>query len=92
MSSASAVPGTEFVMSKFFGLTYEQALRVQALLRLGISEEDVRVAERLMAPRSTTERVSTAMLRNTNNIEYAEYPAKSVALLLIRHLLAQSII
>lgn len=45
-------------MSKFFGVTHEQALRVQALLRLGISEDDVRVAERLMAPRSATDRVS----------------------------------
>lgn len=51
-------PATAVVMSKFFGVTHQQALRVQALLRLGISEDDVRVAERLMAPRSAADRVS----------------------------------
>lgn len=57
MDSSTTLPSS-FIMSKFFGVTHEQALRVQALLRLGISEDDVRVAERLMAPRSATDRVS----------------------------------
>ena len=55
---SSTTLASSFIMSKFFGVTHEQALRVQALLRLGISEDDVRVAERLMAPRSATDRVS----------------------------------
>lgn len=41
-----------FVMSKFFGVTPQQAERVQALLRLGVTDDDVRVAERLMGSRS----------------------------------------
>lgn len=40
------------VMTKHFGVTQEQALRTQALLRLGVTDEDVRIAERLMGTRS----------------------------------------
>lgn len=40
------------VMAKHFGVTQKQALRTQALLRLGVTDEDVRIAERLMGPRS----------------------------------------
>lgn len=36
-------------LTKFFGVNPEQARRVQALLRLGVTEEDVKVAERVMA-------------------------------------------
>lgn len=43
------------VMAKHFGVTPEQALRTQALLRLGVTDEDVRIAERLMATRSTAD-------------------------------------
>lgn len=57
MDSATTAT-SEYIMSKFFGVTHQQALRVQALLRLGISEDDVRVAERLMAPKSAADRVS----------------------------------
>lgn len=39
------------VMVKHFGVTQKQALRTQALLRLGVTEEDVRIAERLMGSR-----------------------------------------
>lgn len=46
------------VMAKHFGVTPEQALRTQALLRLGVTDEDVRIAERLMATRSTADNVS----------------------------------
>lgn len=45
------------VMTKFFGVTQEQALRTQALLRLGVTDEDVRIAERLMGPRSAGDNV-----------------------------------
>lgn len=45
-------PASPFVTSKFFGVTPEQAQRVQALLRLGVTDDDVRVAERLMRSRS----------------------------------------
>ena len=48
----------EDVMVKHFGVTQEQALRTQALLRLGVTDEDVRIAERLMASRSTGDNVS----------------------------------
>ena len=40
------------VMVKHFGVSLNQAQRVQALLRLGVNEEDVRVAERLMRSRT----------------------------------------
>ncbi|CAN0535907.1 unnamed protein product, partial [Ectocarpus sp. 12 AP-2014] len=40
------------VMVKHFGVTQKQALRTQALLRLGVTDEDVRIAERLMGSRS----------------------------------------
>ncbi|CAM9945298.1 unnamed protein product, partial [Ectocarpus fasciculatus] len=40
------------VMVKHFGVTQKQALRTQALLRLGVTDEDVRIAERLMGARS----------------------------------------
>lgn len=46
------------VMTKHFGVTQEQALRTQALLRLGVTDEDVRIAERLMGPRSAGDNVS----------------------------------
>lgn len=46
------------VMAKHFGVTQKQALRTQALLRLGVTDEDVRIAERLMGPRSTGDNVS----------------------------------
>lgn len=39
------------VMSKHFGVTQKQALRTQALLRLGVTEEDVKIAERLLGSR-----------------------------------------
>ncbi|CAM9786744.1 unnamed protein product [Choristocarpus tenellus] len=39
------------VLNKFFGVTEDQALRTRALLRLGVTEYDVKVAERLMAER-----------------------------------------
>ncbi|CAM9167134.1 unnamed protein product [Scytosiphon promiscuus] len=39
------------VMVKHFGVTQKQALRTQALLRLGVTDEDVRIAERLMGSR-----------------------------------------
>lgn len=45
------------VMVKHFGVTPEQALRTQALLRLGVTDEDVRIAERLMGSRSEAENV-----------------------------------
>lgn len=45
------------VMVKHFGVTQEQALRTQALLRLGVTDEDVRIAERLMGSRSEAENV-----------------------------------
>lgn len=48
----------EDVMLKHFGVTQEQALRTQALLRLGVTDEDVRIAERLMASRSAGDNVS----------------------------------
>lgn len=44
-----------FVMSKFFGVTPQQAQRVQALLRLGVTDDDVRVAERLFGSGSRSE-------------------------------------
>ncbi|CAN0136888.1 unnamed protein product, partial [Hapterophycus canaliculatus] len=40
------------VMFKHFGVTQKQALRTQALLRLGVTDEDVRIAERLMGSRT----------------------------------------
>lgn len=46
------------VMAKHFGVTQKQALRTQALLRLGVTDEDVRIAERLMGPRSAGDNVS----------------------------------
>lgn len=39
-------------MIRHFGVTQKQALRTQALLRLGVTETDVRIAERLMGSRS----------------------------------------
>eukprot|EP00903_Cladosiphon_okamuranus_P017456 g16078.t1 len=39
------------VMLRHFGVTQKQALRTQALLRLGVTEQDVRIAERLMGSR-----------------------------------------
>ncbi|CAM9121155.1 unnamed protein product [Discosporangium mesarthrocarpum] len=42
----------EDVMMKFFGVSVQQALRARALLRLGVTEADVKVAERLMAERA----------------------------------------
>lgn len=50
------------VMAKHFGVTQKQALRTQALLRLGVTDEDVRIAERLMGPRSAGDNVSTELL------------------------------
>lgn len=41
-----------FIMAKHFGVSLQQAQRVQALLRLGVTEEDVSIAERLMRSRS----------------------------------------
>lgn len=35
------------VMSKFFGVSLEQMKRAQALLRLGVTEDDLKVAEKL---------------------------------------------
>lgn len=46
------------VMSKHFGVTQEQALRTQALLRLGVTDEDVKIAERLLASRLVGDNVS----------------------------------
>lgn len=40
------------VMIRHFGVTQKQALRTQALLRLGVTEQDVRIAERLMGSRT----------------------------------------
>lgn len=56
------------VMAKHFGVTQEQALRTQALLRLGVTDEDVRIAERLMAARSSGDTVSRLSL--PRNYEY----------------------
>ena len=59
MAARSSTPQeTALIMSRCFGCTPEQALRVQALIRLGISEDDIRVAERLMAPTFATDSVS----------------------------------
>lgn len=65
------------VMVKHFGVTQEQALRTQALLRLGVTDEDVRIAERLMGSRSGAENVcviqpcqfSTALVQILNYSE-----------------------
>lgn len=46
------------VMAKHFGVTQKQALRTQALLRLGVTEEDVKIAERLLASRLVGDTVS----------------------------------
>lgn len=53
--------GSPEVMANFVGATPAQALRVQALLRLGVSEEDVRVAERFMSPKSVADSVSSLL-------------------------------
>lgn len=37
------------VMVKRFGVSLAEAQRVQALLRLGVTEQDVQIAERLMS-------------------------------------------
>ncbi len=39
-------------MIRHFGVTQKQALRTQALLRLGVTEADVKIAERLLVSRS----------------------------------------
>lgn len=39
------------VLVRRFGVTQKQALRSQALLRLGVTEQDVRIAERLIGSR-----------------------------------------
>ncbi|CAM9389674.1 unnamed protein product, partial [Sphacelaria rigidula] len=49
-------------MSKHFGVTPTQALRTQALLKLGVTEEDVRVAERLMSPSKESKDLKTETL------------------------------
>lgn len=48
------------VMVKNFGVSLAEAQRVQALLRLGVTEEDVRIGERLIGMRR--ENVSTSSL------------------------------
>lgn len=40
------------MMGKFVGVTPQQLLRVQALLKLGVTEEDVRLAAELLRPRN----------------------------------------
>lgn len=40
---------SSLVMVKHFGVSLSQAQRVQALLRLGVTEQDVQIAERLMS-------------------------------------------
>ncbi|CBJ32558.1 conserved unknown protein [Ectocarpus siliculosus] len=42
-------------MGKFIGATPQQVLRVQALLKLGVTEEDVRLAAELLRPRTNNE-------------------------------------
>lgn len=54
------------VMAKHFGVTQEQALRTQALLRLGVTDEDVRIAERLMGPRSAGDNVSLTAVQSVS--------------------------
>lgn len=58
----STLYGMDDVMSKHFGVTQKQALRTQALLRLGVTEEDVKIAERLLASRFVGDNVSDGRL------------------------------
>ena len=50
--AAVSPPLPQEVMMRHFGVTQKQALRTQALLRLGVTEADVKIAERLLVSRS----------------------------------------
>lgn len=62
----STLYGMDDVMSKHFGVTQKQALRTQALLRLGVTEEDVKIAERLLASRFVGDNVSESRLERAD--------------------------
>lgn len=48
------------VMVKHFGVSLAQAQRVQALLRLGVTEQDVQIAKSLQLPAGQADNVSVS--------------------------------
>lgn len=67
------------VMVKHFGVNLAQAQRVAALTRLGITEQDVRIAERLMSspPPGAADNVSVST--------FPRLPASKESIVIVAH-------